>query len=95
MGYAGVTQYLLNNLGVLPLFEHEGCKGVPKIVGASGFRQAGCPHERLEVAPDQVVPAHRTTSLRGEDKVLVSPEPRVFESLFGLPLAVVCRASTT
>ena len=88
MGYAGVAQYLLNNLGVLALFKHKGGEGVPEVVGASGLRQAGRPHERLEVAPNQIVPTHRTTSLRGEDEVLVPPEPGVFESLFGLPLAV-------
>jgi hypothetical protein len=64
VGYAGMAQDLLNNLGVLALFEHEGCKGVPEVVGVSGFRQASCAHERLEVAPDQVVPAQRTASLR-------------------------------
>ncbi len=84
MGYAGVTQDLLNNLGILPLFEHEGGESVSEIVGASGRRQAGFARERLKIAPDQVVPVHRTTSLRGKDKVLVSPEPRAFESLFGL-----------
>ena len=40
VGYAGVTQYLLNNLGVLPLFKHEGGEGVPEVVRPSGFRQA-------------------------------------------------------
>ena len=48
--YAGMAQDLLNNLGVLALFEHKGGKGVPEVVGASGFRQASCAHERLEGA---------------------------------------------
>ncbi len=32
MSYAGVAQYLLNDLGVLALFEHQGGEGVPEIV---------------------------------------------------------------
>jgi hypothetical protein len=32
VGYARMAQDLLNNLGVLALFEHEGCKGVPEVV---------------------------------------------------------------
>ena len=39
VGYAGMAQDLLNNLGVLALFEHKGGEGVPEIVGASGLRQ--------------------------------------------------------
>jgi hypothetical protein len=88
MSYARVTQYLLYELGVLALFEHEGSESVPEIVEASGFRQARCAHKRLQVAPDQVVPAHQTPCIRGKNEVLVSPEPGVFEPLFGLPLAV-------
>jgi len=38
MGYAGMAQYLLNDLRILALFEHKGSEGVPEIVGASGFR---------------------------------------------------------
>ena len=73
MSYARVAQYLLDDLRVLALFEHEGSEGVPEIIGASSFRQAGCAHERLEIAPDQVVPAHRAASFRGEDEILVPP----------------------
>ena len=38
MSYARVAQYLLNDLGVLALFEYEGSEGEPEIVGASSFR---------------------------------------------------------
>jgi len=34
VGYAGVAQYLLDNLGVFALFEHESGEGVPEVVGA-------------------------------------------------------------
>ena len=71
MGYAGVAQYLLDDLGVLALFEHESGEGVPKIVGAGSLRQASRAHEGLEVAPNQVVPAHRPTNLCGEDEVFI------------------------
>lgn len=77
MGCSGVAQYLLDDLGILALFEHEGGEGVPKIVGAGSLRQASRTHEGLKVALNQVVPTHRVTSPRTEDEVFISPEPRV------------------
>ncbi len=77
MGYAGVAQYLLDDLGILALFEYEGGEGVPKIVGAGSLGQASRTHEGLEVALNQVVPTDQVTSPRREDEVFISSEPRV------------------
>ena len=62
VGYTGVDQYLMDDLGVLALLEHEGGEGVPKIVGAGFLEQVSRAHVRREVAPNQVISAHRATS---------------------------------
>ncbi len=64
---------LLDNLGVFALLEHERGEGVPEIVEAYFFGQAGLLQERLEVPLDETFPTHGGALRGGEDEVLIVP----------------------
>ena len=50
VGYLRVPEYFLDDLRVLPLFEHSRGEGVPEIVEADSLRQSSLLEERFEVA---------------------------------------------
>ena len=79
---------LLDNLGVFALLKHERGEGVPEIVEAHFFGQAGLLQERLEVPLDKALPTHGGALRGGEDEVLIVPDTGVAQPFFRLTLAV-------
>jgi hypothetical protein len=94
VGYLRVSEYFLDDLRILPLLEHPGSEGMPKIVEADRLRQPSLLEERLEVALGEIGPLHRGAGAGREDEVVILPQSWVFEPLFGLALAVTLERST-
>jgi len=83
-----VPEHLLNYLGVFAPGEHERREAVAQCVERE-VRQTCAPEQWLEGASEEVVAVEGSADGRGENETCLLPAPRVFKSLFYLPLAVI------
>ncbi len=89
VGYLRVSKDFLYDFRILPLFKYLGSKGVSGIVKADALRrQSSLLEKQLEVAFDQVIPAHRSALLRRENQIVITPQTRILEPTFSLALPV-------
>jgi hypothetical protein len=77
----------LEDFRVLTAFEPERNEGVPEVI-ESYIWQARTPEERLEVAPAQVIAAHRGSDARSEDQIVILPNTSEAHPFLKLTLAM-------
>lgn len=89
--YPGVSEHLLDHLGVFAAGEHERREAVAQRVERD-VRQTRTPEQRLERAPEDVVAVEGRADRRGKNEACLLPAACVLlESLFYLALAVIAQ----